>query len=293
LSVSLLPAVLATRTISLSKFTSGTLSATFHALTSFSKSLALVMTPFSGISLASFSSSIEPIQVLVALSGVGAATATPAARNITAARESHLHIDIARLLELGCHSQRKKPSMRLAVKLRQALLPIHCVSRGPSAPPLLGLSCLCPCLPQRSFPADAPRAAAPTRLPGRLACPRPGHNARTTVYPCGTGHGPKHPLPCTPLASGAPPSRAHPSNERCPPKAHPAADRRLSPTSRGLTAAALRRPRPPRRIARVSLRPAPHTAAARAWAACRRAVESTVRRQSFADAPCGHSPRSR
>src|SRR5262245_4381376 len=106
--------------------------------------------------------------------------------------------------------------MRLAVKLRQALLPIRRVSRGPSAPPLLGLSCLCPCLPQRSFPADAPRAAAPTRFPGRLACPRPGHNARTTVYPCGTGHGPKHPLPCTPLASGTPQSRAHPSNERCP-----------------------------------------------------------------------------
>src|SRR5215831_7514364 len=99
LSVSLLPSVLATRTISLSKFTSGTLSATFHALTSFSKSLAFVMTPFLGISLASFSSSIEPIQVLVALSGVGAATVTPAARNITAARETHLHNDIGLLLE--------------------------------------------------------------------------------------------------------------------------------------------------------------------------------------------------
>src|SRR5262249_10337881 len=108
-SVSLLPGVLATRTISLSKFTSGTLSATFHALTSFSKSLALVMTPFSGISLASFSSSTEPIQELVALSGIGAAPATPAARHSRAARETDLHNDMARLLEPSCYSQRNKP----------------------------------------------------------------------------------------------------------------------------------------------------------------------------------------
>ena len=40
-------------------------------------------------------------------------------------------------------------------------------------------------------------------------------DARTTVYPCGTRQGPMHPLPYTPLASGTPQSRAHPSNERC------------------------------------------------------------------------------
>src|SRR5262249_238398 len=112
LGVSLVPSVLGRRTISLSKFTSGTFSATFHALTSFAKSWALVTTPFSGISLASFSSSIEPIQVLVAWSGVGAARATPAARNITAARASHLHNDIARLLEPSCHWQRNKPKAK-------------------------------------------------------------------------------------------------------------------------------------------------------------------------------------
>src|SRR5262249_55484652 len=105
-----LPAVLATRTISLSKFTSGTFSATFHALTSFAKSLALVMTPFSGISLASLSSSTEPIQVLVGLIGVGSAAATPATRNITAARESHLRDNIVGLLERRRNSQRKKPN---------------------------------------------------------------------------------------------------------------------------------------------------------------------------------------
>src|SRR5262249_19671993 len=116
LGVSLVPSVLGRRTISLSKFTSGTFSATFHALTSFAKSWALVTTPFSGISLASFSSSIEPIQVLVAWSGVGAARATPAARNITAARASHLHNDIARLLEPSCHWQRNKPNEKMLGK---------------------------------------------------------------------------------------------------------------------------------------------------------------------------------
>src|SRR5262245_14970570 len=99
-----LPSVLATRTISLSKFTSGSFSATFHALISFSKSMALVMTPFSGISVASFLSSTEPFQVLVTLSGVGSAANTGPARNITAASESHLRDNIVGLLRPGCHS---------------------------------------------------------------------------------------------------------------------------------------------------------------------------------------------
>ena len=49
---------------------------------------------------------------------------------------------------------------------------------------------------------------------GRRAS-RSGRQARTTVYPCGTCHGPMHQLPYTHRASGTPSARAHPSNERC------------------------------------------------------------------------------
>jgi len=60
----------------------------------------------------------------------------------------------------------------------------------------------------------APRRG-PTRLPGRLACPQPRHNARTTVYPCGTGHGPSTLYRVRPWRPARLSSRAHPSNERC------------------------------------------------------------------------------
>src|SRR5262245_45715114 len=64
-----------------------------------------------------------------------------------------------------------------------------------------------------------PRCAGPSgcveRFPVGWRVARFGRQARTTVYPCGTSHGPKHLLPYTPRASGTPTSRAHPSNERC------------------------------------------------------------------------------
>jgi hypothetical protein len=77
-----------------------------------------------------------------------------------------------------------------------------------------------PCCPLEHAPLLQRRAAA--GWPGGGENPvvgwrafRSGHGARTTVYPCGTGQGPKHLLPCTPQASGTPPTRAYPSNERC------------------------------------------------------------------------------
>jgi hypothetical protein len=74
-----------------------------------------------------------------------------------------------------------------------------------------------PCaLPEHSFPA-APCHGGKA-LPVGWRVWRSGRQARTTVYPCGTGHGPKHLVPYTPRASGTPSTRAHPSNERCPPR---------------------------------------------------------------------------
>ena len=123
--------------------------------------------------------------------------------------------------------------MRMAVKPHQAFFPaartVHAATDSAVASLL--------CLPQRSFPyaalparrvrgerrreknaplhSDALRTAGPTRFPGRLACPRPGHNARTTVYPCGTGHGPSTLYRVRPWRPARLSSRAHPSNERC------------------------------------------------------------------------------
>src|SRR5262249_49648389 len=43
-----------------------------------------------------------------------------------------------------------------------------------------------------------------TAFPAGWRAPRSGRQARTTVYPCGTSHGPKHLLPYTRRASGTP-----------------------------------------------------------------------------------------
>ena len=60
---------------------------------------------------------------------------------------------------------------------------------------------------------------------------RSGRQARTTVYPCGTCLGPKHLVPYTPRASGTPQKKSSPIERTVPSQVHPAAQRRLSPTS--------------------------------------------------------------
>src|SRR5262249_10718257 len=85
---------------SFSKLTSGTLSATFHALQRASQSLALVITPFSGMSFWSFSSSTDPFHILVGVIGVGAAEdrlATASASN--AAKVAVLVLNMIVLLD--------------------------------------------------------------------------------------------------------------------------------------------------------------------------------------------------
>lgn len=63
---------------------------------------------------------------------------------------------------------------------------------------------------------DFAPGSEPQALPS-AGVSRSGRQARTTVYPCGACHGPRHLLPCTPRASGTPTyPRAHPSNERRP-----------------------------------------------------------------------------
>ena len=183
--------------------------------------------------------------------------------------------------------------MKLVVKPRQAFFAIPVGQRGPPTPPASWPTAAAslPSCPQHSFPAaDALltrcRIAA-NLLVGWRVC-RSGRQARTTVYPWGAGHGPQHLLPYTPRASGTPQARAHPSNERC-----------LPSNTRRHSGGSFRPPLFPPAAAAPSLLPfsappshgssrASHRAAAAR--ACRRAVESTRRRQSFSWAPSGNSP---
>jgi len=204
--------------------------------------------------------------------------------------------------------------MKLVVKPRQAFFATPVGQRGPPTPPASWPTAAAslPSSPQHSFPA----AARPSQLLGecgggkRMLLPsadtlltrcrvaanllvgwrvcRSGRQARTTVYPWGAGHGPQHLLPYTPRASGTPPARVHPSNERCLPR-----------NTRRHSGGSFRPPLFPPAAAAPSLLPfsalsthessrASHRAAAAR--ACRRAVESTRRRQSFSWAPSGNSP---
>lgn len=140
---------------------------------------------------------------------------------------------------------------------------------------------------------DAPSARRCRKPSGRPACLWAGHGARTTVYPCGTGHGPSTFYRVRPWRP-ARPSKSPPFERTVPSQVHPAAQRRLS-----------LRPGFPRRGVRGHTSSAPYrigivfdasvaiyAIAAAAALACRRAVESTFSRQSFSTAPSGSSPRS-
>src|SRR5262249_48312928 len=114
------------------------------------------------------------------------------------------------------HLQPLPPSMRMVVKPHQAFF---LAARTVHAAGLLATSCRVPALFSPAF-FSRRRRAAPSLLGGAKPLVgwrvgRSGRQARTTVYPCGTSHGPKHLVPYTPRASGTPQARAHPSNERC------------------------------------------------------------------------------
>ena len=216
--------------------------------------------------------------------------------------------------------------MRFRVKSRQAFYCFACTRRRRSAPrhPCRFCSCLA------VLPAFFPRRRSPLTARGesgggerillRSASPRAGRSAlghapphtacRGLTLPVGwrdfcPGRRPNNRLSVwNHLRSQAPstvyaPGLRHAQAREPTPRtngafpAHPAAQRRLSPTSPHTRS----QPRPQRRrgsvippflIAIGCLGPRTYTAAASL--ACRRAVESTHSRQSFSSAPSGNSP---
>src|SRR5262249_10136174 len=104
------------------------------------------------------------------------------------------------------------PSMSMVVKPHQAFFLAARTDRAAGLVPIPVR------VPAPRLHPHAPRLAVGPcreRFPVGRRASRSGRQARTTVYPCGTGHGPMHLMPSTPRASGTPSARAHPSNERC------------------------------------------------------------------------------
>jgi hypothetical protein len=180
------------------------------------------------------------------------------------------------------------PSMRMAVKLHQAFLLAARTDHAAGIVPLPS-RVLALFLGFANTRFTGPGAVAQATPVGWRAS-RSGRQARTTVYPCGTYHGPKHLIPCTRRASGTPLTRAHPSNERCLrrfTRRHSGGSRRPRLTHHYGGHAALISSQL-RFCPRLAF--APYTGAVAGALAWRRAVELTRSRQSFSSAPSGSSP---
>jgi hypothetical protein len=199
--------------------------------------------------------------------------------------------------------------MRLVVKSHQAFFADSCLAaRTLHAATVTGGRVPAPssaafCSRRRSPRTPGGRAAAGTE---RCSSPRPpaltacllrsagvsSARAQRPDYRLSVGDRPRPPAPATVYAQGVrhAAARAHPSNERCPCGSPGGTTAALSDPAAAATAADFLMVRSPGNLCLGTCWLQATAASATARLACRRAVESTSRRQSFSAAPSGSSP---